>query len=132
MNPENFLDFVRHDFAPLAEKHSLRELGTKETFAHKAIAYANDEKAVQFDLDVRDGYLDVFYPFVSIYLATGQLAAHVLNDFTQRRSVRRLLNAEGIFWPDREGGLFNPGVLEKAVHDLIEGMGRHSQEIFGR
>jgi len=134
-----FIDSVRREFAPLAEKHGLRELGTKETYAYKAIAYTNGERAVQFDLDVRDGYLDVYYPVASIYLTKRGLAAPTMHDYTQfmhdynrKRSVKHLLNAEGIFWPDREGGLYDPGVLEKALHDLIEGMDRHSEEVFGR
>jgi hypothetical protein len=133
MDPETFLDFVRLEFAPLAGRHGLRELAVRSSsYAYKALVFSNGQRAVQFDLDVRDGYLDVFYADASIHESDGSLAEPAIQSFTRQRSVGALLRPEGIGWPDREHGLFDPGVLEMAVRDLIDGIARHSSEVFGQ
>lgn len=133
MHPDDFLDSARRAFAPLAERYGFRELGVpSDTYVLKAIVFSNGERAVRFSLDVRDGYLDALYSSASVYQPDGSLAEPVIQSVAERWSVAALLEPEGVDWATRETGLFEPGVLEKAVSDLIAGMERHSGEVFGR
>ena len=124
-----FLKIVEAAFAPLAARHGMQVARIDNKRLLVGVIYSNGNRAVSFDLDRKDYYLDCRYGPASSLTNSGQIKWPDVDSFGV---VNVLLREEGILVPQGLEKLHGRRNLTEAVQLLVDGIERHESLIFDK
>ncbi len=117
---------VREAFDPVATQHGFEEVGHVQENLVESVTYANRARVLRFELDTREGYLDVRYgPQTILHRLGGEL----LLDYTRAPSLFAQMEKRGLDVPYGPQRLYRERQLATAVAMMVDEVQRRATEL---